>query len=328
MPTNLPPDYFAAEERLRKARTSEERIASLEEMMSIVPKHKGTEHLRADLKRRLAELRTEQPSQKGGGRQVSPFHIDTEGAGQVTLVGMPNVGKSSLVVAFTNAKPEVGAQPFTTWNPTPGMMPIEDIQVQLVDTPPLNREFIKPGMMDLIRRSDLLLVVVDIQGYPLQELDDAVAILDEHCIVPASFRDRYPDRYDLTFVPALVAVNKCDNPGFDEDYEILRELADGAWQMVPVSATTGYHLDEFKRAIYTRLDIIRVYGKPPGREADLSAPFVLRKGGTVEEFAAAVHQDFVKHLKSARVWGEGVFDGQIVSREHILHDGDIVELRT
>jgi uncharacterized protein len=336
MPTNLPPDYFAAEEKFRTARSSEERIAYLEEMMSIVPKHKGTDHLRADLRRRLSQLRSEgKTSKSGASRQVSAFHIDREGAGQVVLVGMANVGKSALLDALTNAAPEVAPQPYTTWTPTPGMMPIENIQVQLIDTPPLNPEFIQPEMMELIRRTDLMLIVVDLQGFPIEQLDETVAILEDHRIVPACLRDQHPegDRadavgLDVTFVPTLVAANKADTPEQDEDYAVLQELFDKTWPMVPISAETGRHVETFKWTIFNILGIIRIYAKPPGREPDLSAPFVMRKGGTVEQFAAKVHQDFVARMKSARVWGTGVYDGQPVARDHVLHDGDIVELRT
>jgi uncharacterized protein len=334
MPTNLPPDYFAVEERFRTARSTEERIACLEEMMSIVPKHKGTDRLRADLRRRLSQLRSEGKTTKSGSRQVSPYHIDREGAGQIVLVGMTNVGKSALVDALTNAKPQVAPQPYTTWAPTAGMMPIENVQVQLIDTPPLNPDFIQPEMMDLIRRTDLVLLVVDLQGFPIEQLEEATAILEDQRIVPACLRDEHPegDRsgtlgLDLTFVPTLVAANKADTPEQDEDYAVLQELLGEVWPMVPVSAATGRHVDTFKRTIFERLGIVRVYAKPPGKEVDLDAPFVMVEGGTVEQFAAKVHQDFVAHLKSARVWGTGVYDGQPVARDHVLHDGDIVELR-
>ncbi len=329
MPTNLPPHYFEAEENYRTARTIEEKIAYLEEMMSIVPKHKGTEHLRADLKRRLSQHRAETKTQKTTvSRQISPFHIDREGAGQVVLVGLPNVGKSALVATLTNAKPEVAAHPFSTWSPTPGMMPIDNIQVQLIDTPPLNPEFIKPAMMDLIRRCDLLAIVIDLQAFPIQQLEDTVTFLEEQRITPACLRERYVHRYDLTFVPTLVVVNKVDTPVMDEDFEILCELSDEVWHFAPVSATTERHVTAFKQAIFERLEIIRIYAKPPGQEPDMKDPFVMRREGTVEEFAGKVHQDFLKTLKTARIWGEGVYDGQSVGRDHVLHDGDIVELRT
>ena len=98
------------------------------------------------------------------------------------------------------------------------------------------------------------------------------------------------------------------------------------WPMVPASVATGRNLEQLKDALVERLDIIRVYSKAPGKEPDYTAPFTLKKGSTVADLAAKVHKDFVDNLKLAKVWGTAVFDGQMVQRDHILQDGDIVEL--
>jgi ribosome-interacting GTPase 1 len=327
MPTNLPPEYFEVDRRYRAARSTEEKVACLEELLGTIPKHKGTDKLRADLRRRLSKLKAASQTRKSVGRQVSAFRIDKEGAGQVVLVGPANVGKSALVAALTNATPEVADYPFTTWTPTPGMMPVEDIQIQLIDTPPLNKDFIEPELMHLIRGSDLILLVVDLQTYPIEQLDDTIAILQEHRIVPRHRQDRYTEQRRLICIPLLVVVNKNDDESSDEDLDVLRELLEDDWPLLPVSATTGRHLKRLKQAVFERLEIIRVYTKPPGEAPDLGAPFVLKKGSTVGEFAGKVHQDFIQNLKSARVWGSAVYDGQMVSRDHVLQDGDVVELR-
>jgi len=327
MPTNLPPEYFEADARYRAAQSNTEKIARLEDLISTIPKHKGTDKLRADLRRRLSKLKSAAQTRKGVSRHESPFHIDKEGAGQVAVVGPPNTGKSALVAALTNATPEVSPAPFTTWTPTPGMMPVENVQIQLIDTPPLNREYVQPELLDLIRRVDLILLVVDLLTDPIQQLEDTVAILEENHIAPLRLEDRHAERRRLTFVPLLVLANKCDDEDSDEVFEIFLELLDDDWPVLPVSAVTGRNLERLKQAVYERLGIIRVYSKAPGREPDLSAPFVLKKGDTVEEFAGKVHQDFYKNLKTARVWGSGVFDGQLVGRDHVLHEGDVVELR-
>jgi ribosome-interacting GTPase 1 len=325
MPLNLPPEALKAEQRYRAAKSVADKI--LEEFISTIPKHKGTDKLRADLRRRLSKLKSATQSRKKVGRQDSAFHIDKEGAGQVAVVGSTNVGKSALVATLTNATPEVAEAPFTTWKPTPGMMPMENIQIQLVDTPSLNRDYVEPELLDLIRKSDLILLVVDLQTDPIQQLEDTVALLQEHRIVPRHLKDRYIEQRRLTFIPLLVLVNKNDDEDFDEDFEIFCELLEDDWPLLPVSVTTGRNLERLKLVVFERLEIIRVYAKPPGKEPDPSAPFVLKEGSTVAEFAGKVHKDFLERLQSARIWGNGVYDGQMVGRDHVLHDGDVVELR-
>jgi small GTP-binding protein len=328
MPTNLPPDALEAERRYREAETVEDKVVALEEYIALIPKHKGTDHLRADLRRKLSKLKAASQTRKGGGKQASAFHIDREGAGQVLVVGTTNVGKSALVAALTNATPEVSEVPYSTWEPTPGMMMVDDVPVQLIDTPPLSKEYVDPEFMNLVRRSDLVLVVIDLQTFPLQELEDAVAILEGYRIVSLHRRERYDAEQRLIFKPFVVAVNKADDESLDEDWEVLCELLEGEWPLVPVSALTGRNLEQLEQIVFERLNVIRVYSKPPGKEPNYSAPFVMKKGGTVEEFAGRVHKDFLDQLKAARVWGSGVYGGQTVGRDHVLHDGDVVELRT
>jgi ribosome-interacting GTPase 1 len=327
MPTNLPPDYFKVEELYREAQTNEEKIRYIEEMMAIVPKHKGTDHLRADLRRKLAKLKDASESKKGAGRQISPFHIDKEGAGQVVLIGPTNAGKSALVTALTNATPDAAEYAFTSWIPTPGMMEVGKVQIQLIDTPSLDREHIEGELVNLIRRADLLLLVVDLQAFPIEQIETTITFLEERRIAPLRRKERYAGERGFIFIPLLVVVNKCDTKSADEDFEVLCELLDEDWPMIPVSATTGRNFDQLKQAVFDQLEIMRIYAKPPGKAADLSRPFVMKKGGTVEEFAGKVHKDFLEKLKSARVWGSAAHDGLMVSRDHVLQDGDVVELR-
>jgi len=327
MPTNLPPEALEAEKRYRTAKTTAEKTACLEEFIGLIPKHKGTDKLRAGLRKRLSKLRTRPQTHKSVGRWESAFHINREGAGQVAVVGPTNVGKSALVAALTNATPDVGSYPHTTWAPIPGMMPVGDVQIQLIDTPPLDKDSVEPQLMDLIRRSDLILLVVDLQAYPIQQLEDTVALLQEHRIFPLHQRDRPTEGSHPTLKPLLVVVNKNDDESSDGDFEVLRELLGDEWPLLPVSAATSRNFHQLKQAVFERLEIMRIYTKPPGKDPDLGAPFVLKKGSTVGEFAGKIHQDFVQKLRSARVWGSGVYDGQMVGQDHILHDGDVVELR-
>jgi hypothetical protein len=298
-------------------------------MMSKIPKHKGTDHLRADLRRRLSKMKaTSQASQKRVSRHASAYNISKEGAGQIVVVGAPNVGKSALVASQTNADPEVSPAPFSTWGPTPGMMAIENVQVQLIDTPPLNPDHVEADLFNLLRKCDMVLLMVDLHADPVEQLEEALELLARQRIAPDHLEDRYRDEVRrFFFKPCLVLANKCDDQSDEEVYGIFRQLLEGDCPMMPVSVVTGRNIDAMKRAIFKRLEVMRVYSQAPGEQANLDRPFVIPIGSSVEDFAGKVHQDFAKNMKSARVWGKSAaFDGQTVSREHVLQDGDIVEL--
>ena len=326
MPANLPPEYLEAEKRYRAAKNPTEKLACLEDMLTLLPKHKGTDKLRGDLRRRISKVKASSQGKKTAGKKESAFHIDKEGAGQVVVVGPTNVGKSALVARLTNANPEVADFPLTTWKPTPGMMPVENIQIQLVDTPALNRDYVEPELLDLIRRSDLILLVVDLQTDPVQQLEETIRLLKENRIIASHLRDTYAGELLAKFIPLLVVANKNDDENTDEYLEIFRELTNNDWPMISLSTTTGRNLEMLKSTLVDMLQIIRVYSKAPGKEPDLTSPFVLKRGSTVEDFAGKVHKDFVHKLKIAKVWGDGVFAGQMVQRDYILQDGDVVEL--
>ncbi len=326
MPANLPPPYFEAEQRYREGKTAEEKIEALEEMLTIMPKHKGTDKLRADLRKRIAKHKSDALQKKGSAKGVTAYSIEREGAAQVIIVGVPNVGKSSIVAALTNAKPEVADFPHTTWNPTAGMANFENIQFQLIDTPPVSTEFIDPGLTDLLRRTDIIVVVVDIRGDPLQQMEDAMAFLNGIRIYPPGT----PIAADLKKAPfikkVLLLVNKVDDEVDEEDYRAFLELCELPLPSIPISILAGYNLAEFLDKIYELTAVIRVYTKTPGKEPDLTSPFVLSKDSTLEDLAGQIHKDFVSRLKFAKVRGKSVFDGQMVQRDYVLQDGDIVEI--
>jgi uncharacterized protein len=326
MPANLPPPYFEAEKRYREGKTPEEKVEALEEMLTIMPKHKGTDKLRADLRKRIAKHKSDAQPKKGVGKRESSFNIDKEGAAQAVLIGVPNVGKSSIVASLTNAKPEVADFPHSTWNATPGMAGFEGIQLQLIDTPPVPMEFTDPGLTDLLRRTDLIVVVLDIQTDTLQHLEDTLSFLNSLRIYPPGM----PVPADLKKAPfikkVLVAVNKIDDEAAEEDYRAFLELCELPIPSMPISILAGYNLNALLRRIYEICEIIRVYTKTPGKNPDRKSPFVLPRDSTLEDLAAEIHKDFVEKLKFAKVWGKKVFDGQMVQRDYVLSDGDVVEI--
>jgi uncharacterized protein len=328
MPTNLPADYFNAEERFRSATTTEDKVKYLEEMMGTIPKHKGTDHLRADLRKKLSKLKTAATSKKSSKKQVSAYHINKEGAGQIVIIGTTNVGKSSLVANQTNAEPEVSDVPFTTWTAMPGMMMIDNIQVQVIDTPPISEEYIDPEFLNLIRRVDLVLIMIDLHADPVQQLEFVYQKLKENRICPKYLEGQIEVEGFILYVPALVVVNKYDSKEYEEHYQIFKELLGQDYPMVPVSVKTGHNIETLKSMIFEKLAVIRVYSKAPGKEVDKTAPFVVDQGIQLGDFAGKVHKDFQEKLKSARIWGSSAdFPGQMVSRDHVLEDEDVVELQ-
>jgi uncharacterized protein len=330
MPANLTPQYMSAEQRFKQASTHEEKIACLEEMLRVMPKHKGTDKLQADLKRRLSKLRQEAQKTAATHRGYTLL-VETEGAGQIVMVGPPNVGKSALLAALTKAAPEVADYPFTTRRPMPGMMAFENVQIQLVDMPPISHEYMESWMSQITRNADALLLVVDL-GDPdvLDAVELIAAMLQEWKILPTAgpLTAETEDALDVGVVPrrALLLGNKCDGLASKDNWDILQEFYSTRWPTLAVSATHGHNLETLRRELYTLLDIVRVYTKAPGKKPDLTAPFTMPRGSTVVEVAATVHKDFASHLTFARIWGTEKYDGQMVQRDYVVQEGDVIEL--
>ncbi|MBN1613095.1 MAG: TGS domain-containing protein [Deltaproteobacteria bacterium] len=326
MPANLPPDYFEAEQRFREAKTPEAKIEALEEMLAIMPKHKGTDKLKAMLRERISKLREEAGRRKGGAKARSAYYIEKEGAAQVILAGPPNSGKSSLVGLITKAVPEVAPFPHTTHRVTPGMAHYENIQFQVIDTPPITTEYADPELLDMMRRTDIIVILLDLAADTLQQLEDTLGILhgarifSPFCDIPEGLKRKPIIR------KMLVTVNKMDSRKLEEDFEIFRELSGTRIPCLGISVSGGRNITAFLERLYEMAEIVRVYTKRPGREADRTAPFVVPVGSTLEELAGRIHKDFVGRLKYARIWGRTVRDGQMVQRDYVLQDGDVAEL--
>ncbi len=325
MPANLPPQYFEAEKRFRIAKNPEEKITTLEEMLAIMPKHKGTDHLRAELRTRIAKLN--QLAAKKSGAHRASMAIEKEGAAQIAVIGPPNTGKSQLVASITNASPTVAEYPFTTHNATPGMMEFENIQIQLIDTPPLISQPVEWWLRHMLIRADALLVVIDLSNAPLSQFEDTTVQLQGTRIgFGRRINEEGTDDIILYQKKGIIIGNKLDLDNTGQNYAALKNKYEDQLPVIAVSAKDGNGLEELKRAIYQMLNIIRVYTKTPGQKPDFTDPIVLERGSTLEDAAAAVHKDFIRKLKYARIWGSGKHDGVMAKRDHILQDGDVIEL--
>jgi ribosome-interacting GTPase 1 len=328
MAANLTPQYLDAEAEYKKAQTPEERLACLRSMYSLLPKHKASEKLQADLKTKIKEASEEveraKKSPKKGG--VS-YKVPRQGAGQYVLLGAPNAGKSRLLSRLTRATPEVASYPFTTREPIVGMMEWEDVRVQLVDLPPVTADFLEPFVTSLTRAADAALLFLDLADddgpFATQAVIDQLAA---HKTLLAGQRPDAEPEVGVETIKTLLVATKSRDPGAADRLAFARDMFGERFATHVIDAEHGDGLEELRPALYGFLDVIRVYSKEPGKPPDKSAPFTCPAGSTVEQFAGLVHRDFVDKLKTARVWGSAAFDGQSVGREHALSDGDIVEL--
>ena len=338
MPANLSPEYKAAEAAFRKAREPRERLEWLREMLRVIPKHKGTDHLQADIKRRIKELAEElEGPRRGGARSGPAVVVRPEGAAQLALIGSPNVGKSALHARLTASGAHVAPYPFTTQYPQPGMMPHEDIHFQLVDLPPVSPEHPVPWLASTLQSTDACLLVVDLADADCVEQNAAVLRLlrDKH----VTLSERWPvageadakatndaDPFALC-LPTLLLANKSDPPRDSQTApRTSLDLPAAPLPALAVSAVTGHGLGEIGPWLFARLGVVRVYTKTPGHAAEREHPFTLRRGQTIGDVARLVHKDIAQTLRYARVWGKSGFDGQHVGREHPVADGDVVEL--
>jgi uncharacterized protein len=341
MPANLTPEYKAAEAAFRKARDPRERLEHLREMLRVIPKHKGTDHLQGDIKRRIKELSEElERPKKSGAHGGPPLVIQPQGAAQIALLGPPNTGKSSLHARLTGSSVQAAPYPFTTQFPEPGMMSYEDIYFQLVDLPAVSPEHPVSWLAGTLQTADGCLLVVDL-GDPgcVERMEALVAILREKRV---TLTDRWEpeegtareaaevdeDPFALR-LPAVLLANRADLlADVDTELRAFLELTGIRYPAFAVSATTEWNLGEIGSVLFRQLRIVRVYTKVPGRPADRNRPFTLHRGQTVDDVAWLVHKDLARSLKYARVWGKSAFDGQHVGRDHPVADGDVVELHT
>jgi uncharacterized protein len=344
MPTNVTPEYKKAEEAYRKAREPKERLDCLKQMLSTIPKHKGTEHLQADIKSRIKDLTEELAGPKKGGKRSGPaLTIRPEGAAQIALLGPPNSGKSALHLRLTGSRAQSGPGPFITQFPEPGMLGHEDIAFQLLDLPSMSSDHSPPWIASTLQTSDAALLVVDLSDpacvEQVQFIIDTLAARKISLVAawPGLGRDdagRHPDEpradaVDDPFrieLPTLLLANKADLAPDPEEVAVLEELLGVDFPALRVSAETGQGLGELAPWLFRALEIVRVYTKAPGKEPERDRPFTVRRGQTVLDVARLVHKDIAESFRFGRLWGSGVFDGQQVGAEHQVADGDVVEL--
>jgi ribosome-interacting GTPase 1 len=323
VPANLTPEYFKAEKWFRSATSSDEKILALEQMLRVMPKHKGTDHLRADLRKKLSKLR-EAPAKKHGSH-VDIFHVPPGASGQVILLGMPNCGKSSIVAALTNAKVTVADFPFSTHAPVPGIAKFEDVPIQIVDMPPITADYLAPGQVGTYRNCDLIGIVIDLSGNIEEQISVCMDFLESRNLLVDAETPAVDEHGNSLGRKAFCICTKSDM-ALPDALEKLKTSCNPSFEFIQISTETGAGMDELPKKLFELLNIIRVYAKPPGKPADMTDPFTLPAGSTVMDLARAIHRQLAEKLRFARIWGTGVYDGQNTQRTHVLCDKDIIEL--
>ena len=327
MSANLPPQYFEVEKKLKAASSSADKISILEELLSIVPKHKGTEKIQAQLKSKISKLKSESKRKPLTAKHGQEHNVKKSGAGQVILIGPANTGKSSLIKVLTNASPQVSDYPFTTISAYPAMMKFENIQIQLVDTPPITPDYFEIWIPELIKSADGVMLVLDLSSQdPVNDFqvitqklfEKRIEFIRENCFdssPTAKFQKKL-----------LVIANKNDHALSPDRLTDLEQYLNSSHRLIQVSALHGNGLDLLKNRLFVMLNIIRVYSKIPGKKIEHDNPFTLQKGSTVLDMAQAVHKDFSHKFKFARIWGKKKYQGQKVKRDYVLEDEDVIEL--
>ncbi|MBI2084490.1 MAG: 50S ribosome-binding GTPase [Candidatus Aenigmarchaeota archaeon] len=294
MPTNQGPEYFAAERKYLQSRTKLEKMTWLEEMIRTSVKHKGTEKLLADLRKRLAKLKKEAYIQrkKSGKPKVS---IRKEGAAQICIIGFTNSGKSTLLNSLTNAKADIASYPYTTKKPVVGMMDYEDLRFQLIEIPAT----FESESMSLLHTCDLIIAVLDSTQNVQEQREELVRILKEN---------------RLENKKIIFAKNKSTVCGLDRE-------------TICMDTKSGIGLEEIKERTWKALDKIRIYTKSPKKPKSIPA-LALKKDATVADLAKEIHKDFMKIFKYARIFNSSKFSGKKVGLDYKLHDNDVVEIHS
>jgi len=275
MPLNATVEYYKAEEKYKSAKTKEEKIKYLEEMIRELPKHKGAENVLAQLRRRLAKLKSQKETKKGSKQ----FTIKKEGAGQVCIIGLPNSGKSVLLKALTNVDVDIDTYPFTTVKPEMGMAQYEDVWIQIIEIP----STFTGDAIGILHGCDIIIMLLDGEKNLDDQRKELQKILDEHNIKK---------------------------------------------KIIEVVSKKPIDLDDLKKQLWKNLNLIRVYTKAP-REKPVKKPIITKQNSTIEDVVREVHQDFLKHFKYAKVWGDSVkVKGTKVGLDHKLKDKDIIEIHS
>jgi len=333
MPANLPPEFYEAKDRYKEASEPGEELDALREMLAELPDHKGTDKVKADIRKRISKVKQKQQrerKQEKKRKKGRSMTIERQGSGQIFLYGPANSGKTTILNQLTSLDRDTGDYQFTTRKPYPGMTTYQNVNLQLVDFPPINTNYIPVWVNPLLRSSDGLCLVMDAGNEScLNDLEETLEVLDREKIILSWQKNRLPAPDGYLVLPSVLIANKMDKPGAEERLSVMRDLYGSYFDPLRISATEDENLEHVRRALWELLGLIRIYSRPDGQEPDWENPYTIPEGSTVQQFAEHVHRDIAGTLKYGRIWGSNgkdVHDGQRIPRDHVLADEDQVEL--
>lgn len=301
MPINAGYEYFAAEKKYAAAKTTDEKIAALEEMIKAAPKHKSSENFVANLKQRLNKTIEKKEKSKKTGKSTKKS-IRKEGF-QCVIVGFTNSGKSAILSKLTNAKPLVSPYAFSTYTPELGTMDFTGVRAQIIDMPAIGADAFDIG---LVNTADCLIEVIT----DIQELNNLNPILQK------------------ATGKRIIVYNKVDLKTSEERRKLEATLKSKKIDAIITSAETGEGIEEIKESIFSKMNVMRIYMKEPGKEPS-KIPLVIDTGSTIKDAAEAIAKGFSKRIKESKVTGpSGKFPNQKVGISHVLKDRDVIEFHT
>jgi len=301
MPINAHPEYLNAEKEYFQAQTPGEKLNALKKMISSAPKHKGAENLRAQLNLRYKKLKEHLEKSKKSGKSLR-LGIKKEEM-QAAIIGLTNSGKSSLLSALTNLKPEISEFPLKTKKSAVGIMSYYGTAIQLIEIPAINSKYYDKGISNT---ADILLILIN-SVKDMKKIEEKIS-------------DNHGKR--------IIIFNKIDLFSENEKRKIQATLSSKKYNFTMISTKTREGIEELKDKIFFEFGKIRVYTKEPGKEKS-QKPILLDTNSLAENAAEKIFRGFAKKVKEIKIWGpSSSFPGQKVGLKHKLKDLDIIEFKT
>lgn len=301
MPINAHPKYINAEAEYHQASTPEQRILALEKMVKFMPKHKGAETLRKNIRTRYKKLKKELETKKKKSKGKQGIKKEDL---QAVLIGLTNSGKSSILQTLTNAQPKIASYGFTTSEPEIGILNYQGCNIQIIDLPPIASENFDKG---IVNNADTLLIIVE----KIHEINPILEHLKQN-----------------KNTKKIIVFNKIDMHNEETKRKILETLRAKKYNFVIISCRTTEGIQDLKEKIFKSFDIIRVYTKKQGKKQD-NVPVILLPNSTLKDVAEKILHGYSKKVKFAKISGPSAkFKDQKVGLSHIVKDKDVVELIT